>query len=124
MTTEHPSRRGGSAKAEKTRVTRNQKESDRSPAPIDVERSGGWMPPEELREAALAALSANVDVALNLHGIDHLDASALQIFLALDVEQKKRNRNLQLINASPRLRQWFEFAGVVDLFFDDGAENQ
>jgi len=82
------------------------------------------MPPEELREAALAALSANVDVALNLHGIDHLDASALQIFLALDVEQKKRNRNLQLINASPRLRQWFEFAGVVDLFFDDGAENQ
>ena len=80
------------------------------------------MPGEDLQKAALDALLAGVDVALNLDGIDHLDASALQILLALDAEQKKRERNLQLTNASPRLRQWFEFAGVVDRFSMTGRK--
>ncbi|MGA9672193.1 MAG: STAS domain-containing protein [Terracidiphilus sp.] len=84
---------------------------------INVERSGDWMPAEELREAALDALSQGSDINLNLDKIDHLDASALQILLALDAEQKKRERDLRLENASPRLRKWFEFAGVADQFF-------
>lgn len=124
VTSERPSRHGGSARAKKALVTRNQAEPDPSPAPIEVERSGGWMPPEDLRKAALAALAASGDVALNLHGIDHLDASALQILIALDAEQKRRQRNLQLTNASPRLRLWFEFAGVADLFSHNRAEQQ
>ncbi len=74
------------------------------------------MPPEDLRAAALAALSASGDVALNLQGIDHLDASALQILLALDTEQKKRGQNLHLASVSLHLRQWFDFAGVADHF--------
>lgn len=74
------------------------------------------MPPEDLRAAALAALSASGDVALNLQGIDHLDASALQILLALDTEQKKRGQNLHLASVSLQLRQWFDFAGVADHF--------
>lgn len=83
---------------------------------IAVERSGDWMPAEELRVAALAALDQGKDVTLDLDRVDHLDASALQILLALDAEQKKRGRNLQLAKASPHLRQWFEFAGVADHF--------
>jgi anti-anti-sigma regulatory factor len=95
-----------------------------STAAIDVERSGGWMAPEDLREAALAVSAHGGDVVLNLHGIDHLDATALQILLALDADQKVRKQHLQLTSASPRLRQWFEFAGAVDLSFHDQSEAQ
>ena len=55
---------------------------------IYVDRSGDWMPAEELRAAALDALSQEKDVVLNLGNVDHLDASALQILLALEREQK------------------------------------
>lgn len=116
MKSERQNRHAVSARAKIASASRNQTESDRSPASIDVERSGGWMPPEDLRAAALDALSASGDVALNLQGIDHLDASALQILLALDTEQKKRGQNLHLANASLHLRQWFDFAGVADHF--------
>ncbi|MFY9853395.1 MAG: STAS domain-containing protein [Terracidiphilus sp.] len=124
MTSERPNRQASSARPKKARVTKSQAEPELSPGAIDVERSGGWMSPEDLRESALTALSASSDVALNLQGIDYLDASALQILLALDVETKAREHNLQLTNASPLLRQWFEFAGVVDLHFRDLAEQQ
>lgn len=83
---------------------------------LAVERSGDWMPAEELRDAALTAVGQGKDVTLDLDRVDHLDASALQILLALDAEQKKRGRNLQLAKASPHLRQWFEFAGVAEFF--------
>lgn len=75
------------------------------------------MPAEELREAALAALSRGKDVILNLDRVDHLDASALQILLALHAALKMRGQNLLLLKASPRLRKWFEFAGVDGRFF-------
>lgn len=91
---------------------------------IEVERSGDWMPVEDLREAALAASGAGNDVTVNLDRIDHLDASSLQILLALDVEQKKRGTTLQLANPSPHLRQWFEFAGAAEHFFPNGAKQQ
>jgi hypothetical protein len=51
-----------------------------------------------------------------------LDAGALQVLLALDAEQRKRQRNLQLTNASSHLRQWFQFAGAVDLILVDRSE--
>lgn len=85
-------------------------------AVIELERSGDWMPAEELRETALAALAASHDMTLNLDRIDHLDASAMQILLALDVEQKNRGQHLHLVNASPQLRQWFEFSGAAEHF--------
>lgn len=83
---------------------------------IDVERSGDWMPSEEFLAAARAAAAEGADVTIDLHEVHHLDASALQVLLALDTEQKKQGRSLQLMDVSPQLRQWMEFAGVSDHF--------
>lgn len=91
---------------------------------IDVERSGDWMPVEELHASAVAAASTGNDVTLNLDRIDHLDASALQILLALHADLNRRGRSLELAKASPHLRKWFEFAGADDHFFHDGAQEQ
>lgn len=74
------------------------------------------MPVEDLRGAAQAALAANTDVVVNLDRIDHLDASSLQILLALATEQTRQGHHLQLANASVHLRQWFDFAGAADHF--------
>jgi len=86
---------------------------------IEVERSGDWMPAEELKEAAIAALATSMDMTLNLDRIDHLDASAMQILLALEAEQKNRGQHLHLVNASPQLRQWFELSGAMGHFFEN-----
>jgi len=83
---------------------------------MEVERSGTWMPADELRQAALVALANGNDIDLNLDKIEDLDASALQVLLSLDREQKRRGQRLRLINASARLLQWFEYAGVADCF--------
>jgi len=115
------SRRQGT-KAKEACVASSQAAFDQSPASIDVELWGGWMPAEDLRQAALAALVAGGDVALNLDGIDRVDASALQILLALDAQQRKREQIIQLTNTSPHLRQWFELAGVVDRFSMTGRK--
>jgi ABC-type transporter Mla MlaB component len=61
-------------------------------------------------------LGEGADVTLNLDKVNHLDASALQILLALDTEQKKHGRHLHLANASSHLRQWLCFAGAADRF--------
>jgi anti-anti-sigma regulatory factor len=84
---------------------------------IEAERAGDWMPAEELREAARVAVQSGNDVIVNLDRINHLDASALQILLALSVAQKKLGHKLELANASANLRQWFEYAGATDQFF-------
>lgn len=83
---------------------------------FEVERSGDWMPAEELQEAALKVLSEGKDVTLSLKNVDHLDASSLQILLALEMEQKKRGRQMDLINVSSHLRQWFDYSGAVEYF--------
>ncbi|MGD0731331.1 MAG: STAS domain-containing protein [Terracidiphilus sp.] len=93
-----------------------QAELARTRSCIDIERSGDWMPAEELRNAALGALEAGSDVTVNLAGVDHLDASALQILLVLDAEQKRWGRSFNLANSSPQLRYWFEYAGAADRF--------
>jgi len=116
MTSERPKGLHKNGKAKRTHVVKPQTQSNHGHTAIDVERSGDWMPVEDLREAALGALGAVGDLTLNLDRIDHLDASALQILLALDTEQKKRGQNLHLANASLHLRQWFDFAGVADHF--------
>ena len=92
-------------------------------AVFEVERSGDWMPVEELREAALKVLGEGKDVTLNLKSLDHLDASALQILLALEIEQKKQGRQLHLPNVSAHLRQWFDYSGAVDQFVLIAQEN-
>jgi ABC-type transporter Mla MlaB component len=108
---------GGSVKAKRARLAKPNGEQNPARTIIEVERSGDWMPPEELRAAALGAVEAGSDVTLHLGGIDHLDASALQIVLALDAEQEEQGRHLHLANASAHLREWFEYAGVAEHFF-------
>jgi len=83
---------------------------------IDVERSGEWMPAEDLREQCLSALAAATEVTANLNGIDHLDASSLQILLALAAGQKAQGLHLQLASTSEHLQQWFEYAGATNQF--------
>jgi anti-anti-sigma factor len=78
---------------------------------IDVTRDGDWLPPEEFRAVALSAAQREGNLTVNLQGVDHLDASALQILLALAAERKKRGRRLYLSNASTSLSHWFEYAG-------------
>ena len=107
---------GTDGKGELARGVKAQAELDRAIFCIDIECSGDWMPAEELRDAALVALEAAGDVTVNLANLDHLDASALQILLALDAEQKRRGRNLELVNASTHLVQWFHYAGAMDRF--------
>ena len=86
------------------------------------ERSQNWMPADELRDLAQDALEAGHDVTVNVGNIDHLDASALQILLALEAEQKKRKGHLELRDASANLLHWFEYAGATDHFFPSGVE--
>ena len=78
---------------------------------INATRDGEWLPPDEFRAVALSAVQAEGDLTVNLQGVDHLDASALQILLALAAERKKRGRGLCLANASTPLSHWFEYAG-------------
>ena len=57
---------------------------------IELQNSGDWIPADELRKTALDALALSSDLTLNFNGIDNLDASALQILLAMEFEQKRR----------------------------------
>ena len=86
---------------------------------IDVERCGEWMPSEELRDIAMTALAASTDIRVNVERIDHLDASAMQILLAIEAKQKNSGQLLELVNSSPKLREWFEISGAADHFFVD-----
>ena len=83
---------------------------------ITAERSGDWIPAEELRREVQTAMEAGHDVTIDLERLEHLDGSALQVLLALNREQKKRGRELKLGNASPILRQWFDYAGTTSSF--------
>lgn len=78
---------------------------------VNVTRGGDWLPSEEFRTIALSAAGAETDLAVDLQAVDHLDASALQILLALAAERKKRGKGLRLANTSAALSRWFEYAG-------------
>lgn len=122
MTTDQPNTSERTVKRRGPRAARALNQPKTDEIVIRVERSGEWMPVEELRDAALQAVAAGQNAAIDLDKVAHLDASALQILLALDVEQKKRGRTLQLRNASPGLRQWFEYSGASERFFADSAK--
>ncbi len=122
MTNDRSKRHGDSGNVHKTHSGTQHTEQTLGPHVIAVERSGDWMPADELRKCALTALSEGKNVTLNLDKIDHLDASALQILLALDAELKKRGENLRLAKVSPHLHKWFEFAGADEHFFHERAD--
>jgi len=78
---------------------------------ILVTRDGEWLPPRDFHALALSAADVDGNLTVNLEGVDYLDASALQILLALAVQRKQRGRGLGLENASTALSRWFEYAG-------------
>lgn len=81
------------------------------------------MPVEELQKSALEASQHGGDITLDLANVDHLDASALQILLALDAEQKQRGHRLRLIRLSAQLQTWFGHAGALDVFSVDAIRS-
>lgn len=122
MASDRHNRRDREVKSKHVRVVEQEAGLVPRSASIDIERAGNWVPAEEFREAAQVALEAGGDVALNLDRVDHLDGSALQVLLALETELKNHGRSLQLENASPQLRQWFDLAGTADHSFRDGVD--
>jgi anti-anti-sigma factor len=108
-------------KVKKPRAVRSKRARTPERVTVDVERLGEWMPVDDIRELALKVVEQGNDLTFNLQNVDYLDASALQILLVLETEQKNRGRHLDLVNASPNLRQWFEYSGTAGHFFQNGA---
>jgi ABC-type transporter Mla MlaB component len=88
------------------------KDSDKA-ATIHCSRSGEWLAGDELLAAALDAAHTTSDVTLDLADVDHLDAGTLQILLALANDRQQKGLSLHLVNASPLLSRWFEYAGAT-----------
>jgi ABC-type transporter Mla MlaB component len=97
---------------------------------IHAARSGQWMEPADLRRWAMEQIEgrgnaspqngsprkeAQRSLVLDLSRVEYLDASALQVLLAIQAEQRGRGAGFQLVNSSPQLRRWFEYAGAADL---------
>lgn len=92
---------------------RGQREHSSDAATIHAVRGGDWAPAEELKELALQALREGKDLSVNLSGVGHLDASVLQVLLAIETEQKRKGSKIQLLNASTDLQKWFEYSGAA-----------
>ncbi len=90
---------------------------------IQVYRSGEWLAGDEFLEQILAAVGRGDDVNIDLEGADHLDASSLQIMLALAAEQRKQGHKLRLTSASAALSEWFNHAGATDYLLQPRSEN-
>ena len=87
---------------------------------LPLGRSGVWMPVDELKTAALQALTKNKNIVFNLSGLTHLDAEALQILLCVQKQQQGSGLGLQLRGVSSDLMHWFEVSGSSSVFqFDD-----
>lgn len=91
-------------------------ETNAKPEVIAVAGSGDWLTSEELKEVALKSVGEGKNVTLSLNGVEHLDASALQILLAWDAEQKRSGSQLCFMDVSPSLHQWFNHAGAAAHF--------
>jgi anti-anti-sigma regulatory factor len=83
---------------------------------IHVTRDGDWLPPHPFHALALSAAATDGNLTVSLQGVDHLDASALQILLALAAERKKRGKGFHLADISVTLSRWFEYAGGRENF--------
>lgn len=95
----------------------------RSAETLHAIHSGQWMEAADLRGWAgdrLAADEPQAVLVLDVSGADHLDASALQVLLAIRAEQQRRGGVLQLVKPSEPLRRWFDYAGAADLLAECG----
>jgi anti-anti-sigma factor len=81
----------------------------------------GQVPAGGIGELCKPVPALETNLVLDLRDIDYLEASALQIVLAIAAEQRRRGRHLQLVNASAELGRWFELAGAAGLLQSDVA---
>jgi anti-anti-sigma regulatory factor len=93
-------------------------------APADIQvihavRDGEWLAGAEFLAAAVRLADEQVSIQVDLEGMDYLDASSLQILLAIRAGQKAKNRGLSLTRVSTALRQWFRYAGAEQEFTFD-----
>jgi len=92
---------------------------------LRMSRSGQWMDAAELREWAMeqgiARLTADSAagplprLVLDVKGLDHLDARALQVVLAMRAAERSRGIEPELEHVSESLRQWLAYAGAEEL---------
>lgn len=81
---------------------------------LQAGQSGEWTEAEALKQNALRSLETGKSLTLDLSDLSHLDASALQILLAIQREQKTAGRQFNIANSSPELTAWFDLAGATD----------
>lgn len=81
----------------------------------------GWVSAEQLRLHALELLESNIDLTVDFNGMESLDAGTLQVLLALEIEQERKNLRLSVTGISPELLRWFEYAGAQGHFLIDPA---
>lgn len=83
-------------------------------------RSDRWMEPTEMMDAARTFMrtapgNQPETLVFDLSGLEHLDASALQVLLAIRAEQERRGAKLRMTGVCESLRKWFDYAGASDL---------
>ncbi len=69
----------------------------------------------ELHQSALALLARGEDAVIDCHGADHLDASALQLFIALKDGLGIKGKNLRMEGVSAEIESVMRLAGLADL---------
>ncbi len=103
-------------KVKKATAIKRRKPASSLPVSIHPVRDGEWLPRDEFFAELLECSTRSVDVVVDLFGIEYLDASSLQMLLALKVSLKSRSHALSITHASPGLMCWFEYAGAVKEF--------
>lgn len=112
-------RKGAGVRKKKTAAKAQESQAPAKTQVIHPIRDGEWVPGEEFQAEAVKLLDAGANIRADLEGIDYLDASSLQILLAIHAGQKAKNRGFSMTGLSPALHQWFRYAGVEqELPFD------
>ena len=102
-------------------------EGAESPAPehvIAVAGESGWIPAEDLKSRAMDALTSSGSVTLDFAQVEYLEASGLQVALAIVAACSGAGKALSLIHVSPNLKAWFEQCGAASHLLTDCAVKQ
>jgi anti-anti-sigma regulatory factor len=110
-----------------------------SASSIQAGGDGEWIEAAELRQWAMEQIESSFErlaeargeartnstiipetkLVLDLKDLHYLEASALQVALAIAAEQHRLGRRLQFANVSEELCRWFELFGAGALFEDE-----
>lgn len=88
---------------------------------IDMSFGSEWITADQLRLQAMRLLDSKVDITVDFAGFEQLEMSTLQILLALEIEQERKNLQLSLNGIEPKLLQWFKELGADKLLMFDAV---